>query len=179
MTQKTLLQYPLEVKSYNETGFFAGYASIYNKQDFHNDIILNGAFKTVEKTNYNEEIKLLWQHKAVEPIGKFTKIIEDAKGLYVEGKLNLNVERAREAYSLLKTGALNGLSVGFTVKEQEYDEEQGIRYIIKAELWEISLVTFPANSEAKIKVVKAIGLESEEQKLISKLEKILTKLKQI
>ncbi|HCR86346.1 MAG TPA: HK97 family phage prohead protease [Alphaproteobacteria bacterium] len=178
MTPKTLLQYPLQVKSYNENGFFAGYASIYNKQDFHNDIILNGAFKNVEKSNYNGEIKLLWQHKADEPIGTFTKIIEDAKGLYVEGKLNLNVERAREAYSLLKSGALNGLSVGFIVKEHEYDEEQNIRFISKAELWEISLVTFPANSEAKIKVVKAIGLESDEHELISKLDKIIKNLKQ-
>ena len=117
MDRKTY-QFPLQLKSIEENGFFAGYASVFNVEDNHNDIILSGAFgKSLSKKHYGKDIKLLWQHKADEPIGVFTKIVEDDLGLYVEGKLLLDVQRASEAYALLKSGVVKGLSIGFIVKQ--------------------------------------------------------------
>jgi len=149
-------KYPLILKSLGEDGLFTGYASVYNVQDNHNDIILNGAFnESLSKGNKVADVKLLWQHDVNEPIGIFTKIIEDETGLYVEGKLLNDVARAQEALALMQAGALDGLSIGFTIKDYEIDENTGTRIIFEADLWEVSLVTFPANSEARVQTVKA------------------------
>jgi hypothetical protein len=142
---------PLEIKSITDDGWFSGYASIYNIEDNHNDIILSGAFcDSLRQKRYGKDIKLLWQHQTDEPVGVFTKVIEDDLGLYVEGNLLLNIRRAEEAFDLMNSGVLDGLSIGFTVQEYDYDEASGARLIYKADLWEISLVTFPANEDARI-----------------------------
>ncbi len=143
----------LSLKQLDEEGEFAGYASIFDTVDGQKDIIRPGAFsRTLGEKSHN--IKLLWQHKADEPIGVLNRIREDVKGLYVEGRLLLDVQRAREAYALLKSGAINGLSIGYSVREFEFDSDSGIRTISDMDLWEVSLVTFPANSEAGITAVK-------------------------
>ncbi len=164
--------YSLEIKSLNKKGFFSGYASVFGVIDNHDDIILEGAFSDLTKNA--GEIKLLWQHRADEPIGIFTHIEEDDNGLYVEGQLLLEIERAREAYALLKSGALKGLSIGFRVTDFEIDDETEVRVIKKAELFEISLVTFPANDSAKILSVKSDEPEAE---LLSLLDKTINILK--
>jgi HK97 family phage prohead protease len=147
------LAFPLALKSLNDDGLFAGYASVFDVIDSHKDIIVKGAFaRSLQKSG--TDIKLLWQHKVDEPIGIITKIREDAKGLYVEGKLLLDVRRAEEAYALLKSGALEGMSIGYTVREYDIDDETGVRILTDIDLWEVSLVTFPANTEAGVTHVK-------------------------
>lgn len=146
-----------EVKRLSESGVFAGYASVFHVVDGQKDVILPGAFrKTLAKRAHRQqaEVKLLWQHAPQEPVGVFTDIREDAVGLYVEGRLLLEVQRAREAYALLKSGALEGLSIGFRVVDYEIGAD-GVRHIKEVELLEISLVTFPANQSAKVVSVKA------------------------
>lgn len=150
------LDFPLSLKQIDAEGFFAGYASVFNVVDEQKDVILHGAFRDTLQTKQGK-IKLLWQHKTDEPIGVFHVIREDAQGLYVEGRLLLDVARAREAYALLKSGAMNGLSIGYQVKNHDYDAKTGVRLIIEAELFEVSLVTFPANSEATVRAVKALN----------------------
>lgn len=154
MDKLTHIQYQLAVKSIKENGIFEGYASVFNVQDYTNDIIVPGAFtEAIEKNN----VKLLWQHHTDEPIGVFQTIIEDSYGLYVQGKLLLEVQRATEAYSLLKAGAIEGLSIGFVPKSYEYDEIKKVRYLHEVELWEISLVTFPANPLSQVTSVKNLN----------------------
>lgn len=149
--KNTFHEFPLTLKSLDESGLFSGYASVYNIEDNHNDVIKNGAFcDSLRKHNYGRNIKLLWQHDTSEPIGLFTKMVEDDIGLYVEGKLLLNVARAREAQTLIQAGAVDGLSIGFTIKDYEINEITGVREIYLADLWEVSLVTFPANDKARI-----------------------------
>lgn len=146
-----------EVKRLSESGAFAGYASVFHVVDGQKDVILPGAFrKTLARraSKQQAEVKLLWQHAPEEPVGVFTEIREDEVGLYVEGKLLLEVQRAREAYALLKSGALEGLSIGFRVVDYEIGAE-GVRRIKEAELLEVSLVTFPANQDAKVTSIKA------------------------
>lgn len=131
---------------------FSGYASIFHIIDNHNDIIMPGAFaKTLLK---KRKVKLLWQHKSDEPIGYITLLKEDAKGLYVEGKILLELRKGREAYSLLKAGAINGLSIGYRVVKSNLDRVKNARIINEIELFEISVVTFPANENSQITDVK-------------------------
>ncbi len=144
------------VKSMQENGVFSGYASVFGVVDSQNDVIMQGAFARSLKRRAGE-VKLLWQHQVDEPIGVFTVIREDSHGLYVEGRLLLDLQRGKEAYSLLKNGAINGLSIGYSVVDVGYNAENNIRLIKEVELWEVSLVTFPANEAAVVMGVKNLG----------------------
>ena len=141
------------VKSMQEDGVFAGYASVFGIVDSQNDVVMKGAFARSIRKRVGE-VKLLWQHQVEEPIGVFTLIREDSHGLYVEGRLLLDLQRGKEAYSLLKNGAINGLSIGYSVVAADYNGENNIRLITDLNLWEISLVTFPANEAAVVLRVK-------------------------
>jgi HK97 family phage prohead protease len=123
---------------------------------------LPNSFKeTLEERDIKKSIKLLWQHSAEEPIGYFDVIREDNVGLYVEGKILLDIEKGREAYSLIKTGAISGLSIGYNVKKAKFDDNNGTRIISKIDLWEISVVTFPANKLSNITFCKSYNPISE------------------
>ena len=152
---KMILPCRVELKSFDEDGRFAGYASVFGLVDNQRDIVISGAFRKSVRHRAGM-IKLLWQHDPTEPIGYFTQIFEDAQGLYVEGQLMLNVKRAQEAYSLLKKGVVNGLSIGYSPVRYAVDPDSGVRKLSEVDLWEISLVTFPANAQAKVTVVKGL-----------------------
>ncbi len=140
-------------KTDNRMGLFEGYASIFNMVDRGNDLILPGAFGRSLADRGAGGIKLLWQHDPKEPVGILDEIYEDARGLYVRGRLIMDVERAREACQLLGAGALDGLSIGFhTLKSTQ--RADGVRLLSQVDLWEISLVTFPMNDSARISSFK-------------------------
>jgi HK97 family phage prohead protease len=140
----------LLLKTLSDDGVFSGYASVFNKLDHHGDIILPGAF--AKSLSHNLDVKLLWQHDSSQPIGYFTRIEETTHGLYVEGRLLLDISKAKEVYSMLKTGVVNGLSIGFEIIKCYFGGD--VRYIKDLKLWEISIVTFPANDESRIDAVK-------------------------
>lgn len=170
------LNCPLAVKAVADDGFFSGYASVFNVVDSQFDIIVPGAFsRSLRERKHGKGVKLLWQHHTDEPIGAFTTIREDANGLYVEGCLLLDVQRGMEAYALLKSGALEGLSIGYSAVSFHYDEQQGVRYLTEVDVWEISLVTFPANPEAGVTFVKEHNAVMEEvlQALDRAMEQLL------
>ncbi len=153
MLEKKRLQVALNLKSVEKDGVFAGYASVFDVLDQHQDVVQKGAFSgTITKRR--GQIKLLWQHRQDEPIGVIDEIFEDRLGLYVRGRLLLELQRAREAYALLKEGAIGGLSIGYSPLRYVYQDD-GTRVISEVELWEVSLVTFPANTAAGITVVKS------------------------
>jgi uncharacterized protein len=143
----------LQLNSVAENGYFTGYASVFDHVDKQQDIILSGAFSLAVAEPQN--VKLLWQHDVVQPIGRIEYMEEDDHGLYVEAKLLLDVQKAREAYALLTGGAIGGLSIGYNVNDSMLDYDSGIRLIRSVELYEISLVTFPANQLARVDKVKA------------------------
>ncbi|MCB2081369.1 MAG: HK97 family phage prohead protease [Rickettsiales bacterium] len=147
------LSFPLEIKALEESGKFNGYASVFSVVDQDRDVILPGAFRQTLKTE--RDIKLLWQHRSEEPIGVITHMEEDDHGLYVEGRLLLDIARAREAYALLKAGTVRGLSIGYHAVDYTMDETTGTRQLRAIDLWEISLVTFPANPLAAVRTVKS------------------------
>lgn len=131
-----------------EEGIISGYASVFGVVDQHNDLINNGAFKKIDP----QKVKLLWQHNLEEPIGIVEEIYEDDYGLYFRAKLLLDLPQAKTAYKLVKSKAISGVSIGF--KALKYHYKQDTRIIENIDLWEISLVTFPANMDANILEVK-------------------------
>lgn len=144
----------LEIKSLAPDGRFAGYASVFDVVDSQRDVMKKGAFVRTLKDRLHQ-VQLLWQHQWENPIGAITQLFEDANGLYIEGKLLMEVARAREAYALLKAGVLRGLSIGYSTKRARRDPDTGVRELLEVELWEISLVTLPANAQAQVTVLKA------------------------
>ena len=147
---------PLTIEEIDNQGVFTGYASVFGVVDDHNDVILPGAFRQ-SLENYeraNSYPKLLWQHNYNQPIGIWEFIDEDDHGLYVEGRLILEVQQAKEAYALLRNKAIDGLSIGYRVVESHKGSNTNTRMITKIDLLEASIVTFPANQLAKIEVVR-------------------------
>lgn len=145
---------PFEVKEIAETGVFSGYASVFGNIDAYGDMVMPGAFA---KSLASKMPALLWQHDTYEPIGVWQEFKEDKKGLFATGQLLVDgVTRAKEAYSLLRAGALNGLSIGYMLNDYEWvkTDDEKFRKLTEIDLWEVSLVTFPANDEARISDVK-------------------------
>lgn len=148
----------LDIKELRETGEFEGYGSTFGGEpDSYGDVIAPGAFKESladHKANGTMP-KLFWQHDRHEPIGKWLEANEDDKGLYLKGKLNMGVQRAREAYELLKEGDIDGLSIGYRIKAYSVDTDTGVWTLEKLDLKEVSVVSIGANDSATISSVKA------------------------
>jgi hypothetical protein len=124
----------------------SGYASIFDVADMNGDIVAPGAFRAALAKR--ADVKMLYQHAVEAPIGRWTRLAEDRKGLFVEGELLLSSSRGREAYALLAGGAIDGLSIGFkTVRARK---DGALRVILEADLWEVSIVTFPMAAHARI-----------------------------
>lgn len=149
---------PFEVKAVDEKGIFEGHGSVFGNVDSYSEIVAAGAFAE-SLAGWKAAGRLppvLWQHRAGEPVGPYLEMSEDPHGLFVRGQLLVDdVVRAKEARALMKAKAVNGLSIGFVTREDSYDKVTGIRTLLKVDLWEVSIVTFPANALAQISRVKS------------------------
>jgi len=125
-----------------------GYGAVFGNKDRVNDIIMVGAFKESLGAIHP---KMLKQHDMYCVIGTWDEVREDAKGLYVKGTL-ANTTHGNDMYELVKMGAIDSLSIGYRVTDAEYEDD--LRIIRKADLFEVSFVTFPANEQARITNVK-------------------------
>ena len=175
MQTKQRLDIPLKIKSVSETGEFEGYGSVFGVEDSYSDVVVKGAFQK-SLALWAEKGRLpsmLWQHKMSEPIGIYTEMKEDDHGLYVKGRLLIDGDDlAKRAHAHAKAGSLGGLSIGFILKDWEYDSQKGVYLLKEIDLWEVSLVTMPANDEARISEVKSM-LEKGETPSPSKIERAL------
>jgi HK97 family phage prohead protease len=157
---------PLEVKNIDESGTFEGYAAVFQVLDKGDDIILPGAFKASLKEHKSNKTMpaLLWYHDPRQPIGVWENMQEDEHGLFVKGRLlHAEVQKAGEAYALLKAGALSGLSIGYKARDYSIDEKTWIRTLRKVDVREASLVTFPMNEQAKVTAVKTVSIKTERE----------------
>ena len=175
MQTKQRLDIPLKIKSVSESGEFEGYGSVFGVEDSYSDVVVKGAFQK-SLALWAEKGRLpsmLWQHKMSEPIGIYTEMKEDDYGLYVKGRLLIDGDDlAKRAHAHAKAGSLGGLSIGFILKDWEYDSQKGVYLLKEIDLWEVSLVTMPANDEARISEVKSM-LEKGETPSPSKIERAL------
>ncbi|WP_404862410.1 HK97 family phage prohead protease [Georhizobium sp. MAB10] len=149
----------LALETVTEAGRFSGYASVFDAVDLGRDAIAPGAFATSLKARGSSGVKMLFQHDPNIPIGRWVSIVEDRRGLKVTGQLAMGVARAREIHELMRAGAIDGLSIGFKTVRAEADRRRNVRRILQADLWEISVVTFPMLPEARVAAVKAAGRE--------------------
>jgi len=159
MMTKNRLDVALQLKNVQDSGEFEGYGSVFNIKDSAGDIVQAGAFqKSLEQWRAkNQYPAMLWQHDTREPIGVYTEIKEDAHGLYVKGRLLIDDDPlARRAHAHLKAGSISGLSIGYLLNDFEYDKGKDGWILKEIDLWEVSLVTFPANDEARIAEVKQL-----------------------
>jgi HK97 family phage prohead protease len=156
-----------QIKAVGEDGSFEGLASTYGSPpDAYGDVIEKGAFaKTLE--DHKGEILILWQHDTKEPIGR-GELEDTSEGLAIKGKLELDLATAQKAYIALRTKLVKGLSIGFrTIRKKT---EKGIRKLLEIKLYEVSLVTFPANENALVTGVKSAMAEAvDEMKVSSKV----------
>jgi len=176
MSLKTI-ETPLKIKSLEKNGTFAGYASVFGVKDDYSDIVMPGAFlASLQRWEEKGALPaLLWQHDRHEPIGKFTLMKEDEVGLYVEGELLIEHDPlAKRAYGHLDAGSISAMSIGYRLKSEgyEWDPEKEAFLLKEIDLWEVSLVTFPANDQARITDVKT-ALESGEVPAPKQVESLL------
>lgn len=153
-----------------ENTIISGYASVFNIVDSRNDIVQKGAFEDTKPEN----IKLLWQHDTLKPIGIIKSLYEDDYGLKIQAEINNRILLGKETTELVRQKAIDGLSIGFCAKDFEYDN-QGVRLLKKVDLMEISVVTFPANRNAGIINVKKLT-EHPINRSLERIEKLLEKL---
>ena len=148
--------FPLHIKSLDVQGTFSGYASVFDHIDLQSEKVAKGAFyHTLKKWQEHKSCpKLLWQHNPAEPIGIWKNLKEDMHGLYGEGQLLLEIQKAREAYALLQSKAIDSLSIGFKPIVAGIDKKTQVRTLYQIELFEISLVTFAANNKARVLEIK-------------------------
>lgn len=135
------------------SGVFVGYASLFGRRDQAGDIVLPGAFTASLKRRQPADIRMLFQHDPAEPVGTWVDMREDHRGLRVTGRLDPNVQRGRELFSLLDSRGLDGLSIGFKTVTARRDRATGARLLQQVDLWEISLVTFPMLDGARVSEV--------------------------
>ncbi|AZN73897.1 HK97 family phage prohead protease [Georhizobium profundi] len=148
----------LEIKSLKDSGEFEGYGSTFGGEpDAYGDVIAVGAYAESLAVHQAKGTmpKLFWQHNSDEPIGKWLNAKEDDHGLLMNGKLNMDVQRGREAHALLKAGDIDGLSIGYRIKEYSVDTDTGVWTLEKLDLVEVSIVSVGANENAIVQSVKA------------------------
>ncbi|QUS35149.1 HK97 family phage prohead protease [Falsirhodobacter algicola] len=131
-----------------QDGVIAGYASRFGLRDQGGDVVLPGAYGASLGRLGGRRVKMLWQHDAGEPIGVWDEVREDGTGLFVKGRILPQVARGREAIALLDAGAIDGLSIGYRTLRAERDAKG--RQLAELDLWEVSLVTFPMQVEARV-----------------------------
>lgn len=128
----------------------SGYASVFGLRDQGGDIVAPGAYAAslARMKAAGTRVRMLWQHDPAQPIGVWDQVHEDARGLWVKGRLLDEVARGREAAALLAAGAVDGLSIGYRTLRAE--KQAGGRVLRELDLWEVSLVTFPMQAQARI-----------------------------
>ncbi len=157
--------FPLEIKEATDDskgiGKFEGYASTFGNMDQGLDVVDQGAFKVTLKSNKGK-FPILADHNWESHIGYNESAHEDSKGLFVQGGINLNVQKGQEKFALAKQ-ALGletpmGLSIGFTTVQAKNDQDNPrVRHLTELKLWEYSFVTFPMNIEAMVTTAKSLG----------------------
>jgi len=148
--------FSFELESADEsTGEFAGYAAVFGNRDSGNDIIERGAFAKTIVEDFNR-IKILSQHNDCElPIGKPLELREDERGLYIRGRIS-DTQKGRDIRTLLRDGVLTELSIGYDAIDFDYDSKTDTRHLRRIKLWEVSIVTWAMNEQARIDEVKSM-----------------------
>lgn len=187
VSTREIKSFKFELESADEaTGEFSGYAAVFGNVDAGGDVIERGAFAKTIVDDF-DRIKILSLHDNYDlPIGKPIELREDGKGLYIRGKIS-DTQKGRDIQTLLKDGVLTEMSIGYDAVAFDYDSESNIRHLKEIKLWEISIVTWAMNDQAKIDEVKSLveslSIEAKSGKLsrarLNTLKPFITVLKEL
>lgn len=155
------------------SGEFKGYGAVFGNTDGHGDVIVPGAFaeNLADWSTRGRLPAMKLMHGSAGnpftgddlPIGVWKTMREDARGLYVEGKLSgLDTDHGRRILGLMKDGALDGLSIGYRVKaaDRGVGPNQPKRTIKSAHLVEVSIVGSPSNELARVTDLKSADIKT-------------------
>lgn len=149
----------------------SGYLASFGTKDSDSDIILKGAFtKSLNERGVGSttarKIAYLYQHDMTKPIGRFTTLVEDEKGLYFEATLD-NIPLANDVLEQYKSGTLNQHSIGFRyiMDKVEFSKDQDAFIVKELDLFEGSVVTMGANENTPFVGLKSESVESEVEQL--------------
>lgn len=157
---KSLPLESVELRFEGNTRKFRGYASTFNGNDSYGDTILPGAYlKTLAD---NGMPKMFFAHDWGLPVGKWLSAVEDEKGLLVEGELTPGNPQSDAILAAMKHGTVDGLSIGFRLSEGDYERKKDGGRIIKnvSKLYEISVVNFPADEDARVSEVRSEDVDN-------------------
>lgn len=159
-----------ELKEFNDqSGIVKGYGSVFGNKDSYGDIVQPSAFNNLNDRGI-KSVKMLWQHNMSEPIGAWKSFKIDSYGLYLEGQISTVVQRGKEAIDLLKMDAIDGLSIGYRVIKETWDNLEKTLFLDEIDLVETSIVTMPANKLARISEIKS---KTEKIEIIRTVENLL------
>lgn len=127
-----------------------GYASLWGRADLNGDVVAEGAFRDSLARTRAAGVRMLHQHGGGAAVGVWDDLVEDERGLFARGRILDWSPEARLAQALARAGALDGLSIGFRALRARRDGR--LRVLSAADLWEVSLVTFPALEAARFGV---------------------------
>lgn len=169
---KNKIYFPMQIKNLStddEDNFiFEGHAAVFGNKDFQDDVIVSGAFQ--KSLDSSHKVKILWMHKMDTPIGVPVELREDNKGLFIKGKLPKDDEFVvKRVMPQMRAGSLE-LSVGIRVEDKHFEDNK--RFIEKAFLAEISLVSMGANPEAQITSFKVLDIDSIKKLDVRDMEKM-------
>lgn len=168
MENRSILSFGWDVKALNETGEIEGLGSVFNNVDRGGDIVDPAAFTdTLKAWQAKGKLpKMLWQHDPSQPVGVWEEMRVVDGGLFCKGRILVDLPEGKRVHTLVKAGAVDGLSIGFNIIDFEYEGNGRVRRLKELELWEVSLVTFPMNELAGVTGIKAVPDEREfERKL--------------
>jgi HK97 family phage prohead protease len=137
-------------------GAVEGYASLFGEVDQARDMVMPGAFTQTLRNRGLRRIPMLFQHDPSEPVGIWLELREDMRGLWARGRLIPEVARGRELLALVREGAIDGLSIGYRTVRGRIDPKTRIRRLYQVDLWEVSIVTFPLLTGARVHAVKSL-----------------------
>ncbi len=151
---------PFEFKADNdEEGVFEGHAAVFNDVDRQANIIMPGAFKKSLHKRPAKKVKMLLGHDQKAMIGVWESMKEDSTGLFVKGRLLMQLQSAQETLILLKEGVLDSMSIGFHTVLDQFDNKRRALNLLEIDLFEVSLVAIPAQPGALVTSVKNIAPE--------------------
>ncbi len=136
----------------------SGYASLFWTRDLNDDVTAAGAFADSLARTGAAGVRMLCQHDGDHPVGVWDEIVEDARGLFVRGRILDITPQGRLCAALVRAGAMDGLSIGFRAARARPDESGRLRVLTQVELWEVSIVTFPMLPGARIESASLLPL---------------------
>ncbi|HYD45891.1 MAG TPA: HK97 family phage prohead protease [Phenylobacterium sp.] len=134
----------------------SGYASLFWTRDLNDDVAAAGCFAASLARTGAGRVKMLHQHEAAAPVGVWDEAYEDKRGLFVRGRIIPATPEGRLCAALVKSGVVDGLSIGFRTLKSRPDESRRLRVLTEVELWEVSIVTFPMLPGARLSLDPAL-----------------------